>query len=51
MVERHPLSRRIIAGLFASALVLGYAALADDGGADESIDELPVEIAESSGLD
>ena len=47
MVERHPLSRRIIAGLFASSLVLGYAALADDGsGADESIDELPVEIAE-----
>ena len=46
MVERHPLTRRVIAGVFASSLVLGYAALVDDGGTDDSIDELPVEIAE-----
>ena len=52
MVDPQRLSHRIVAGIFASGLVLGYAALADDGPDDASIEaDLTVEIADRVDLD
>ena len=52
MVDPQRLSHRIIAGLVASALVLGFAAATDDGGEAGAADgDLTVEIADSVDLD
>jgi hypothetical protein len=45
MVDPQRLSHRIIAGILASALVLGFAAATDDGG-DGSVDAEVVQIAD-----
>jgi hypothetical protein len=52
MLDPQRLSHRIIAGILASALVLGFAAATDDGGEPGAADaDLTVEIADHVDLD
>jgi hypothetical protein len=46
MVDPQRLSHRIVAGVVASALVLGFAAATDDDGGDRAIDGDVVQIAD-----